>query len=369
MQEVDPVDVGLGGRPAWVVGVPAGAGSAWAVATDGGDLIGIRLEGRQATRFAIDPGTLPARTPPLLVGGDPPRVAAHPAGDASALSHPVPVDGDWLYVAENGDLVLNDGETVDRLPLGAPADARIVTDSGGTSDGRAYLLTDATDRYAHAVLGDGVEGGSVAVVAVSEGLARDGRIVPPGDGVVEGLAPILADVTGDGKREVLVTVSGDGGGARLAAYRPDGTRVAAGPTLGGGWRHQLAVGPFGPDDTPEVAAVKQPHVAHELQFFRREGDDLRVTASQAGYQTHTIGSRNLDAALAGDLDGDGRPEVLVPTTGRDVLAAVRRTDDGATEAWSVPVAGQLTTNLGAVTADGDVTVAAGYGGGVRFWPG
>lgn len=386
LPDADPVDVAVDGTPAWLVGVPAGDASAWAVVTAGGDVVGLRLDGRDAERFALAPGALPEGTPPLLRGGDPPRVAAPPADDASPLTHPVPAprggdesgdggdsgDGEEtgnggesrLYVAENGDLVLYDGGERDRLRLDALADARIVT-AGGT----AYVLADATDSYDHAVLGDGVEGGSVAVVDVGDGLTVRGRIRPPGEGVVEGVSPLLADVTGDGRREVVVTVSGDGGGARVAAYRPDGSRVAAGPTLGGGWRHQLAVAPFGPDDRPEVAAVRKPHVGHELQFFRREGRRLRVVAGQDGYGSHTIGSRNLDAAVAGDLDGDGGPEVLLPTTARDTLAAVRRTDGGAEEAWTVPVGGRLATNVGAVTMDGRVTVAAGYDDGVRFWPG
>jgi hypothetical protein len=363
---VTPVDVAVEGRPAWVVGVPAGeaGASAWAVVTVDGGLTGLRVEGTDIERFSLPPGELPSGTPPLLLGGDPPRVSGHPAGDAATLTHPVPLEQGWLYVAESGDLMLvGDGDR-ESLALDAPTDARIVT-----AGGRAFVLADATDRYAHAVLGDGVEGGSVAVVDLDEGLSLRSRIRPPGEGVVEGLAATLADVTGDGSADVLVTVSGDGGGARLVAYRPDGTRVAASETLAAGWRHQLAVAPFGDGDRPEVAAVKQPHVAHELQFFARERDALQVVASHTGYQSHAIGSRNLDAAVAGDLDGDGALEVLVPRTSRDTLAAVRRTADGTEEPWTVPVGGDLTTNVGAVSAAGRVTVAAGHDGGVRFWPG
>ena len=360
----DPVDVAVSGTPTWIVGVPAADASAWAVVTEAGDVTGVHLDGRSVDRFRLDPDSLPRGAPPMLSGGDPPRVAKAPAADASTLTHPVPVAGGRVYLAEGGDLVLWSGSEVDRVAVDAPRDARIVT-----ADGRAYVLADATDRYEHAVIGDGVEGGSVAVIDATDGLAVEGRVVPPGAGVVEGLSPLLADVTGDGTRDILVTVSGDGGGARLAAYRPDGTRVATGPTLGAGWRHQLAVAPFGPGAIPEIAAVRMPHVAHELQFVRRTDDELRVVASATGYRSHVIGSRNLDAALAGDLDGDGTPEVLLPTTGRDTLAAVRRTDDGAEEVWTVPVGGDLSTNVGAVDAAGGVTVAAGHEGGVRFWPG
>jgi hypothetical protein len=370
LPDADPVDVAVDGPPSWVVGVPAGddsADSAWAVVAEDGSVTGLGLAGRDVEQFDLAPGALPSGSPPLLLGGDPPRVAEQPTGEASTTTHPVPVDSGWLTVAENGDLVLVDGDgggEIDRLELRALTDARVVT-----QEGTAYVLADATDRYRHAVLGDDVEAGSVAVVDVDGGLAERTRIRPPREGVIEGLSAMLADVTGDGTPEVVVTVSNDPGGARLAAYRPDRSRVATSETLSAGWRHQLAVAPFGPDDTPEVAAVRMPHVGHELQFFRRDGEDLQVVGSQDGYQSHTIGSRNLDGALAGDLDGDGSLEVLLPKTARDTLAAVRRTDGGAREAWTVPVGGELSTNVGAVNYDGSVTVAAGHEDGVRFWPG
>lgn len=362
--DVEPVDVAIEGRPSWIVGIPDGAATVWAVVTDEGAVTGLRLAGRTVKRFPLSPDQLPTGAPPLLRGGDPPALARGAVGAASPLSHPVPVDGVLLWVAEDGSLVrAADGRT-DRLALDALPDARVVAAAG-----RAYVLADATDRYDHAVLGDGVEAGSVAVVDPDGGLSLERRIAPHGDAVVEGIAPTLADVTGDGDRDVLVTVSGDGGGARLVAFRPDGTRLAASPTLGAGWRHQLAVAPFSTDAAPEVAAVRMPHVAHELQFLRRSGGDLRVVATADGYQSHTIGSRNLDGALAGDLDGDGRIEVVLPTTARADLAGVRRTAEGAEEVWTVTVGGALTTNLAAVTADGRATLAAGHGDGVRFWPG
>lgn len=362
--DVEPVDVPIEGRPSWIVGIPDGTATVWAVVTDEGAVTGLRLAGRTAERFPLSPDPLPAGTPPLLRGGDPPSLPRAGSGDSSPLSHPMPVDGGLLWVAEDGSLVRAADGGTERLALDALPDARVVT-----ADARASVLADATDRYDHAVLGDGVEAGSVPVVDLEGALSLERRIAPPGDAVVEGIAPLLADVTGDGDRDVLVSVSGDGGGARLVAFRPDGTRLAASPTLVGGWRHQLAVAPFPTDATPEVAAVRMPHVAHELQFLRRSGGDLRVVATADGYQSHTIGSRNLDGALAGDFDGDGRLEVVLPTTARADLAGVRRTADGAEERWSVAVGGTLTTNLAAVTADGRATLAAGHADGVRFWPG
>jgi outer membrane protein assembly factor BamB len=152
------------------------------------------------------------------------------------------------------------------------------------------------------------------------------------------------------------------------AFAPDGTRLATGPIHGSGWRHPLAVAPLGPAGEPELAVVRKPHVEHVLEFYRLDGS-LTVEATLPGFRTHTYGSRNLDGALAADLDADGAVEVLVPTTSRTELAAVRRSADGAEVAWRLSLDGGLRTNVTGVTLDGGVAVGAGTPDGVRVWQG
>jgi hypothetical protein len=50
-------------------------------------------------------------------------------------------------------------------------------------------------------------------------------------------------------------------------------------------------------------------------------------------------------AAAGDFDGDGRTELLLPNQTRTELGAIRRTTDGAAVAWTIPLDGVLSTNL------------------------
>lgn len=119
----------------------------------------------------------------------------------------------------------------------------------------------------------------------------------------------------------------------------------------------------------EVTGVRTPHVGRVAEFYRLRGGELQIGGEARGYSSHVMGSRNLDAGLAGDVDGDGRVELLVPTADRRALGAVRRVGGGAEGAWMVGLGGELTTNLGAVEAGGRVTVPAGWDGAVRFWPG
>ncbi len=348
----DPVDVPLDARPEWVVGVSREEDVLLGVVTSRGTETVSVVDGNAET-VGVDLG--PARGPPLLVGGSDPRFAP-PLG--SPTTHPVPTASGWASVASDGRVRLPGGTNadVDALP-----DARLVSAAG-----RLYALAGRTRAYAHGVLGDDLEARSVAVLDPAGGVET---VIDAPSGVIEAVAPIVADVDDDGEREVVVTVSDAERGARRVALSESGGPLT-GPPVGSGfrWRHQLAVAPFGPRGEVEVAAVKTPHVGGTAEFYRADGGELRLVAERRGYSTHTIGSRNLDGAIAGDLDGDGRAELLVPDDPQRELAGLRRHSGGADEAWRLPLGGRLTTNLCAVSGARGIVVAAGFGETLRVWP-
>ena len=97
---------------------------------------------------------------------------------------------------------------------------------------------------------------------------------------------------------------------------------------------------------------------------------IGIVAQVPGYRSHVLGSRNLDMALAGDLDGDGFVELLVPDQGLTNLGGIRRTAAGAEVAWTIPLGGRANTNIAAVTtAEGRLIIGIGRQDGVlRVWP-
>jgi hypothetical protein len=255
-----------------------------------------------------------------------------------------------------------------RLAVQALPDARLVSDDTGL----VAVLGGATqERYRHGVLGDAIEATQLVLLTAEPALRIVRFIELSAPDVVEGIAPIWADLDEDGTRELVVTVSNSTSGGRIVVYGTDGQRMAEGPGFehGGRWRHAIAVAPFATNGMPELAVVRTPHIGGVVEFYRLVDRELRLTASLPGYTSHVLGSRNLDMAIAGDFDGDGQPELLLPVQDRTMLAGIRRTATGAAQAWTADVGGVVATNLAAGTLpDGRLALGVGRKDGtVRLW--
>lgn len=268
---------------------------------------------------------------------------------SSGLTSPAPLPDGSLASLRDGVLFV--GETpVEIRPL---PDTRILTDGTGAM----LVLTGPTASYGHGVLGDKTEARGFSIISAT------GNVLSTmvSGGVIEGTSAIWTDINGDGTHEVLLTLSNAMEGARLEAYDEKGRLVAIGPSIGSGyrWLHQLAVAPFGPDGQMEIATLKTPHLNITAEFFVMKDGTFTLTASKRGYSSHTMGSRNLDMALAGDLDSDGHVELLVPTGGMGSLAGLRRVSGGVVEAWRLKLPGSLLTNIAVTEVNGKAALGVG----------
>jgi hypothetical protein len=371
LPDIEPIDIVLSGRPIWLVAAPLGEGSIWVAILDDGRAEAFHVTGETVEPIAIEPAQLPAGMPPMLIVEDGiPALLTGQENDPSILTHAVelasPVET-TAYITSAGGLVIERNGEIVHLVVNALPDARLLMDGSG----RLLMLSDPTTRYGHGVVGDEFEAESITLVETLPSPHISLRLEIESQRVIEGIAPIWADLDGDGVREIIVTESETEQGARIVAYDEQGTRVATGPGIGTAfrWRHQLAVAPFGPDGELELASVLTPHIGGVVEFYQMRGDELEIVAEVPGYSSHTIRSRNLDRAIAGDLDGDGYVELLVPDQAQEFLGAIRRTNDGAETAWSIPLGGRLNTNLAAVTLpSGDLALGAGREDGVlRLW--
>ncbi len=319
-----------------------------------------------------------------------------------------PVDGApllWVAIAEDGQsaAVRNDGGIERLSPTGpflqpvafAGADGGIelvalhdLTDSDlpaatvvDNGQGLRAWLDGATDRYRHGALGDDLEASKLVIERrvisdpmddTGQPLQRSERVtITLTNTVAEGLAPLLADIDGDGADEIVITESNAEVGAQLVVYEADGSVLARSEAIGRGnrWRHQIGAGSTGPNGEFELVDVQTPHIGGIVQFHRLDGHQLVTSSRLDEFRSHRLGSTNLDMAVLLDGDGDGRTDVVVPRQNLSSLVVISHRPDGATITVEQAVAGGVSSNIAAAGgSDGAGRLAVGTGdGALLIW--
>lgn len=177
--------------------------------------------------------------------------------------------------------------------------------------------TNPTTRYAHGVLGDAIEHGSL-VLQMSDG--GEVTITLPETDVFEDTEPRLFDVNGDGASEVIVVQSNQSLGAKLAIYDHEGL-VADTPNIGlsNRWLAPLGAADLDGDGLVEVAFIDRPHLAKTLRIWRFEDGELKPLSDLRGYTNHRIGERDI---AGGIRDCAGTQEMIVATADWSKLVAI-----------------------------------------------
>ncbi len=178
--------------------------------------------------------------------------------------------------------------------------------------------TDETSRYAHGVLGDAIEYGTLELTL------KDGKrlaLTLPQDRVFEDIAPRLMDMDGDGAPEVVVVESSQTGGARLAIYDENGLRAAT-PHIGqrNRWLAPIGAADLDGDGFIEVAYIDRPHLAKTLRVWRFQRGGLTEVAAQKGLTNHRIGE---DFISGGLRDCGTGPEIITVNANWSQVMATR----------------------------------------------
>lgn len=223
----------------------------------------------------------------------------------------------------------------------------------GNNDIALAWLAGATERYAHGVLGDKLEASAVRALTADR-LPLD--FVLREDSVFEDLVPRLVDVDGDGRDEILVVRSHQEAGGSLVLLGIRGNRLvrlAESQAIGtpNRWINPIGAGDFDGDGQVEIAAVETPHIGGHLVIFKIEGRRLREVARFAGYTNHILGSTELEMSAVLDVNGDGIPDIVLPTHDRRELRAVTFAKGTLATLETVKLFRAVTTAL--VTADVD----------------
>ena len=69
----------------------------------------------------------------------------------------------------------------------------------------------------------------------------------------------------------------------------------------------------------DIAGVWTPHIGGTLKFWTVKGGILELIASEEGFSNHFIGSPEQRLSAISDVDGNGTPDLIVPSSDRGTL--------------------------------------------------
>lgn len=211
------------------------------------------------------------------------------------------------------------------LGLSGPAFAQSPVEGGvARMDGEpamAAWYADPTTRYPHGALGDTTEAGSLIVEVDS----KRHRHVLPETQVFEDDTPRIVDLDRDGVFEIVTIRTDVAAGAAVAVYNVGESGIeerAATPPIGRSNRRLsiAAIERFDRTGQHLIAVVRTPHIGGELEVLQLHGNALTSRYPRlSGVTSHIYGDPETSFAAAADMDGDGRPDLVLTDHTRQTL--------------------------------------------------
>lgn len=229
----------------------------------------------------------------------------------------------------------------------------------------ATWFSDATSRYRHTPFDSESHPTTVSVSTVQN---RFFRFQLPKDSVFEDRTPRLVDVDGDGQDEVIVVRSYERKGSALAILGVKGAQleiIAETPPLGlpFQWLNPAGFADFDGDGRPDIALVATPHREGELQFWTLRDGRLEQIGSTDDVSNHVQGSRHMKLSVVADFNGDGIPDIALPSQDRRQLRFITLAGGKLVELGQARLPAPASEDFELVMVDGRPAVRVGLSGG------
>jgi hypothetical protein len=218
-------------------------------------------------------------------------------------------------------------------PSGIPG-MLIATGPEGGSIAAAWYAQPTT-RYRHGILGDTIEGGALQV-ALRSGRRLSFRL--ESNEVFEDIAPRIVDLNGDGEPEIVTILSSLDKGSSIAVFGlvgdalvlQDRMRSLGEPER---WLNIAGIARFSGARRAEIAFVATPHDNGRLGFLRISPTRMQIVAADdSGFSNHVSGTTELRLSATVDIDGDGKPELALPSQDRKRLRIMGFVEEKLVEA-------------------------------------
>jgi hypothetical protein len=238
----------------------------------------------------------------------------------------------------------------------------------GTRNVLAAWFSDPVTRHRHFVLGAEHEPSSLVVSTADRRILK---LTLPSDSVFEDREPLIADVDGDGADEIVVVRSYAKTGAVLAvvAVRAEGLAIVAETPPTGipfSWLNPAGVADFDGDGRPDIALVRTPHVDGKLEIWTLRAGRLELLLTSDDVSNHVSGSPHQRLSAITDFDGDGIPDLAIPSADRRTLRFLSMKGGKVRELARVFLPGPASEDFRLVAKGTEPAVEVGLSGGRKI---
>jgi hypothetical protein len=227
----------------------------------------------------------------------------------------------------------------------------------------AAWFSDPTQRYRHFALGTEHEAGAL-VVAMKD--RRAFKFTLPADSVFEDREPRIVDVDGVDMVVAVRSYLKHGAVLALLTVGKDGLEIVAEtPPIGQPfrWLNPAGVADFDGDGVLDLALVRTPHIGGILQVWTARMGKLVQTYETGDVCNHVVRSAHQNLSVVADFNGDGRPDLAIPSQDRSHLRFLTFARGNVVEFAKLPLSAPASENFTLTAKDSRPAVLVGIGGG------